>query len=119
VTKTPQHWSPTCGAVIVDGVRHTGAVTALRQIAAPLPTIVVYLDIPASTGIARARQRDRCPTGPFPLDGLHPVEGDLPAVRVLADLLLPAAGTASAELAGHVIEYLNARHREQPGGQCA
>jgi adenylate kinase family enzyme len=111
-------WQPG-DAVIVDGVRHAGAVTALRQIATPLPTIVVYLDIPAHTGIARARQRDHCPTGPSSRDGLHPVEQDLPAVRVLADILLPAAGTAPAELAGHVMEYLNARHREQPGGHCA
>jgi len=111
-------WKPG-DAVIVDGVRHAAAVTASRQITAPLPAIVIYLDILASTGIARARRRDRRLADPTRHDDLHPVERDLPAVRVLADLVLPVAGTAPGALAGRVIEYLNARARGQPGGHCA
>jgi hypothetical protein len=78
----------------------------LRAIAAPLPVVVVYLDIPVNDGIARARRRD----GPGALmpgdDEIHPVEQDLPLVRDLASLVLPATADAPQALADRVISYL-------------
>lgn len=112
-------WKPG-DAIIVDGVRHAAAVTALRQIAAPLPAIVIYLDIPASIGIARARRRDHPHSADQGSgDESHPVEQDLPAVRALADLVLPAVAAGPAVLAENVIGYLRARGAKQPGGRCA
>ena len=111
-------WTPGSPA-IVDGVRHEGAVTALRNITAPLPAIVIYLDIPAGDGIARARERDRLPAHPSRTDELRPIEKDLPAVRALADLVLPAASTPTRALAQHVISYLCTGQERQHGERSA
>lgn len=46
-------WKPG-DAVIVEGLRHVEAVTALRQVTAPLPAFLFYLDLPAAEGLARA-----------------------------------------------------------------
>ena len=45
-------WRPG-DSLIVDGLRHPGAVTALQRIAAPLPVIVVYLETfrPSAAGL--------------------------------------------------------------------
>lgn len=98
-------WRPG-GPVVIDGVRHPGAVTMLRALTAPLPAVVVYLDIPVSDGVARARHRDGV-KAPMPGDDEpHPVEQDLPLVRDLASLALPVAGTSPQVLAERVISYL-------------
>lgn len=94
--------------VIIDGVRHQEAVTTLRVLTTPLPVVVVYLDIPASYGIARARQRDGLDAPAPSRDELHPVEQDLPLVRDQATLILPAATTSPYALADRVIACLGA-----------
>lgn len=70
----------------MEGLRHAEAVTALRQVTEPLPAFLFYLDLPAAEGLARANTRDGTPNNP---DAAHPVEQDLPAVRALADLIVP------------------------------
>jgi adenylate kinase family enzyme len=106
-------WAPG-RPVIIDGVRHPGAVITLRALAASLPLVVVYLDIPAADGMARARHRDRADALAPGHDELHPVEQDLPLVRDLAELVLPAGEGSADALAGRVIRYLYASQPWHP-----
>jgi thymidylate kinase len=106
-------------ALILDGLRHVDAVAALQRIAAPLPVIVIYLDIPAATGLARAHRRDRLPDDQVRQEGRHLVEQDLPEVRRRSGLVLPVTDTTPALLADGIISYLHFRHGRQPGDRCA
>lgn len=99
-------WAPG-DPVIVDGVRHQEAITTLRALTTPLPIVVIYLDIPASDGIARAGHRESA--GKLaPGDAEHPVEQHSHRVRDQADLVLPAVTTAAEMLADRVISHLEA-----------
>lgn len=104
-------WKPG-EAVIVEGLRHAQAVTALRQVTAPLPAFLFYLDLPAAEGLARASTRDGKPNNP---DGTHPVEQDLPAVRALADFIVPVHNRDPAAVTRHILAYLTEPCRHRPG----
>lgn len=104
--------------LILDGLRHLDAATSLTEIVAPLPTIVVYLDVPAATGIARARRRDNLPDDPQRHEERHPVELDLPAVSGSADLVLTTTDTAPAAIVDRILDHLPGPRR-RPGDRCA
>ncbi len=111
-------WTPG-ETLIIDGLRHCDAATSLATAVVPLPTIVIYLDVPPGIGIARARRRDQDPADSAQRAGGHPVESGLPAVRAIADLVLPASDAGPAEIASRIIEHLQTADREIPGGTRA
>jgi adenylate kinase family enzyme len=104
--------------LILDGLRHLPAATALREAIAPLPGIIIYLDVPASTALSRARRRDQA-TGPGAVDVQHATELGLPTIRDHADLIIQARELEPAQVAGQVICYLAARLGRASGGRCA
>jgi adenylate kinase family enzyme len=110
-------WAPG-QPLILDGLRHLSAATALREAIAPLPGIIIYLDVPASTALTRARRRDQA-TGPGAVDVRHATELGLPKVRDHADLIIQARELEPAQIAGQVICYLAARLGRPRGGRCA
>ncbi len=110
-------WAPR-QPLILDGLRHLPAATALREAIAPLPGIIIYLDVPASTALTRARRRDQA-TGPGVGDARHATELGLPTVRDHPDLIIQARELKPAQVAGQVICYLEARLGRAPGGRCA
>ena len=110
-------WAPG-QPLILDGLRHLPAATALRQAIAPLPGIIIYLDMPADIALTRARHRDQV-TSPGTVGALHATERGLPAVRDHADLTVQARELEPAQIAGQVTGYLAARLGHAPGGRCA
>ena len=110
-------WAPR-QPLILDGLRHLPAVTALREAIAPLPGIIIYLDVPAGTALTRARRRDQA-TGPGAVDVRHATELGLPTVRDHADLIIQARELEPVQVAGQVIYYLAARLGRASGDRCA
>ena len=110
-------WAPG-QALILDGLRQLPAATALREAIAPLCGIIIYLDVPASTALTRARRRDR-PTGSGAGNVRHATEFGLSTVRDHADLIIQARELTPAQVAGQVICHLEARLVRAPGGRCA
>ena len=110
-------WAPG-QPLILDGLRHLPAATALRQVIAPLPGIIIYLDVPTGIALTRARQRDQA-TSPGTVGALHATERGLPAVRDHADLTVQAQELEPAQVAGQVICYVAARLGHAPGDRCA
>jgi cytidylate kinase len=98
-------WTPG-EPLIIDGLRHCDAATSLASAVAPVPTVVIYLDVPSEVGTARARRRDQVPADSAQRAERHPVESGLPAVRAIADLAVPASDTRPAALASRIIEHL-------------
>ncbi|HUY46682.1 MAG TPA: AAA family ATPase [Streptosporangiaceae bacterium] len=94
--------------LVVDGLRHVRAATALRQIVLPLPVKVIFLDVPPLTGLARARDRDRLAAVPSRRADLHhPVEQELPAVRQHAAFILDANLSEPGQLADQILRHLS------------
>jgi cytidylate kinase/NTP pyrophosphatase (non-canonical NTP hydrolase) len=104
-------WTPG-EPLIIDGLRHCDAATSLASAVAPLPTVVIYLEVPPGIGISRAQRRDQVPADSAQRAGSHPVESGLPAVRATADLVMPASDTRPAALASRIIEHLQTADRE-------
>jgi len=98
-------WAPG-QPVIIDGVRHLGAIASLRRLTAPLLLLVAYLEIPPRAGLSRAHQRDEIPPGLAGPCVSHPVERELPAVRAIASIVLPSTVTVPAEIAERIIRHL-------------
>lgn len=91
-------WEPFCRKVldqlgdstvapVVDGVRHIGAVTALRGLVAPLPLRLVYLEVPEIERLSRLHSRGLSPSQIAAADR-HRNESELPLVRAAADLVV-------------------------------
>lgn len=106
-------WKPG-DAVIVEGLRHAEAVAALRQITAPLPAFLFYLDLPAAECLARATTRDSKPNNS---DAAYPVERDLPVVRALADLIVPVHDRDPAAVTRQILAYVTERSSHLPGAR--
>jgi len=105
--------------LILDGLRHLPAATALRTAVAPLPVTIVYLDLPADIAATRARQRDQ-ETGPAAAaPGTHATELALPAVRDHADLIIKARPLAPPQVTSQIVSYLSSALSHAPGGRCA
>ena len=111
-------WAPG-QPLILDGLRHLPAATALRTAIAPLPGIIIYLDLPASIALSRARQRDHITSQPGGGHASHAIELGLPAVRDYADLIIQAQELEPAQVASQVTGYLAARLGRASGGRCA
>ena len=110
-------WAPG-QPLILDGLRHLPAA-ALRKAITPLPGIIIYLDLPASIALSRARHRDHITGQPGGGHASHAIELGLPAVRDHADLIVQAQELEPAQVASQVTRYLSARLGRVPGGRCA
>ena len=80
---------------------------------------MIYLDLPASIALSRARQRDHITSQPGGGHASHAIELGLPAVRDYADLIIQAQELEPAQVASQVTGYLAARLGRASGGRCA
>jgi len=78
-------------SLVVDGVRNSSVVTALRQEVAPLRFILVYLEVSEEVRRNRLAERDKLSVRDLERFDLHSTERDVPTlVRSLADIVLAA-----------------------------
>jgi thymidylate kinase len=106
--------------LILDGLRHLPAATALRTAVAPLPVIIIYLDLPAGIAAARARHRDHHTTRqPASESAPHATELSLPAVRDHAGLIIDVQLLAPPQVTSQILTHLASVLGHTPGGRCA
>jgi dephospho-CoA kinase len=87
-------------SLVVDGIRHPTVVAALRAEVAPLPLILVYLDVPPAVRHERLVGRDNLSANEIEGFDLHSTERDVGTrVRALADIVLTADGQVEETLA--------------------
>jgi adenylate kinase family enzyme len=103
-------WRPD-DALIIEGIRHAEAVAALRQITAPIPVAVIFLDLPVEAGLARAAARDRPDGTAGCRDAAHPIEQDLLGVRDSADLVVPVPGLTPEAITERILTHLTDLHQ--------
>ena len=75
-------------SLVIDGIRHMGAIVTLQQLVAPSPLVIVFLEAAPEARRARLASREPTAQGPQSADG-HPNESELHSVRRVADLVLP------------------------------
>jgi cytidylate kinase len=111
-------WKPGDG-VIVEGIRHAEAAATLKRLTAPLPTIIIYLDLPPETGLARASSRDGTAIAASRQHAAHPIEHDIRAIRTLADLVVPVTGRTPGVITADIIGHLAGSNGRPYGGPHA
>jgi dephospho-CoA kinase len=96
-------------SLVVDGIRHPDVVTALRAEAAPLPVILVYLDVSPKVRRNRFVTRDNLSAWELDSFELHSTERDVETrVRALADVVMTADGQVEDVVAA-VINVIKSR----------
>lgn len=76
-------------SLVVDGIRHSAIVAALKQQVSPLPFLLVYLDVSAKVRENRLVVRDNLSTKEINRFEHHSTEQDVPeGVRQLADIVI-------------------------------
>lgn len=73
--------TPDGGTVVVDGIRHLGAIDALTAIVGGSRFRLVYIDAPREERLARVIARDGITEAGFDAAEAHPNESELPLVR--------------------------------------
>jgi len=93
-------WEPFCRAVlaqapwrpgqslVIDGIRHLGAITTLRRLVAPSLLAIVFLEVSAEARRERLAARGTTQQETLVADD-HRSEVELRSVREAADLVLP------------------------------
>lgn len=79
---------PDGAVVVVDGVRHDGAIDALIVIVGGERLRLVFVDAPRDERLARLIARDGITEADFDAAEGHPNERELPSVRARADLVI-------------------------------
>lgn len=74
--------------VVVDGIRHTGAIDAFIAIVGKPHFRLVFVDAPREERLARLIARDGITAAEFDAAELHPNERELPLVRERANVLV-------------------------------
>lgn len=82
------------GVVVVDGIRHDGAIDALIAIVGDPRFRLVFVDAPRDERLARVTARDGIAEAEFDAAECHPNERELPLVRARADVEVDNAATA-------------------------
>ena len=91
-----QGWDAFCTAVleqapgapvVIDGVRHTGAVSSLRKLIDPARLVVVYIEVPESVRMERLLGRGLT-SEQVAAGDRHPNEAELPVVKSSADIIV-------------------------------
>jgi hypothetical protein len=87
-------------SLVVDGIRHSDVICALKVAAAPLPVLVIYLEVDPRVRAARVAARDNLPSDDLAKFDRHPTESGVGSeVKGMADVTLNANGTAAETLA--------------------
>lgn len=95
--------------IIVDGIRHPEALTALRCIVSPLPVILVH--VTTTPAVRRDRLRSRGLDDPNEVERLekHPTEIEVPTTLFeIADLRVDGTRPAD-EVAAEIIKWMRCR----------
>jgi dephospho-CoA kinase len=79
---------PFGGVVVVDGIRHEGAIDALAAIVGRGRLRVVFVDAPQEERLARLITRDGISEAEFDVAEAHPNERELPLVRDRCDVAI-------------------------------
>lgn len=80
-------------SLVVDGVRHAAVVAALKAEVAPMPFLLIYLDVTVEVQQHRLVARDNLSAKELHGIELHSTERDVASeVRDLADLIISADG---------------------------
>lgn len=98
-------WDPT-GLLVVDGVRHLGAIDALNRLAGPPATIVVFVDVDFRRRLAWQAARGVTEEDALAADA-HPNEAEVDHVKNAADLVLGNNGSieqATNEVVSALVE---------------
>jgi len=95
------------GTVVVDGIRHVGAIATLREVLTPTPLVVVA--VATHNDVRRGRLLQRGLTEPdADAADSHPNESEVSKVLEAADFVVPADSTVD-EAVSSVLEWLSAR----------
>lgn len=92
------------GPLIIDGVRHIGAIGALRRIVAPAPFIVIFLDVSPTVRNSRLEARGMTTTDITAADD-HSNESEVLDVRERSDFVLNGE-LPTERLVRDAIDYL-------------
>jgi len=82
--------------LVVDGVRHVGAIDAITEIVGEAHFRLVYVEATRAERVARVMARDGITDAAFEAAEAHPNERELPLVRTRADVVIDNRDTARA-----------------------
>lgn len=105
--------------LIVDGLRHREAASALAAAVRPWPTYLIFLDIPPGVGLERAARRDHVTDSTWRQSASHPVETELPAVKAIAHLVIHVTAVSPQRVAQLIMFCLRQPGAGLSGGLCA
>ncbi len=94
------------GAVVVDGIRHVGAIATLRSVLAPVRLVVVAVPVDDDVRRGRLFERGLTETKAEAADS-HPNESEVDQVLEAADFIVRANSTVD-EAVSSVLEWLAA-----------
>ena len=97
---------PATDILVVDGVRHLGAISGLSRIAAPSATFVVFIDAPWERRLSWLHARGISTEEALAADS-HSNEAEVTEVRRVADLVIMNDGTvddAVSEIMARLID---------------
>lgn len=77
--------------LVIDGLRHREVFAALKALCAPRRTFLVFIDIDPAEQVRRIASRDGADESAVHRMNLHEVEGQLPEIRKVADLVVDGA----------------------------
>jgi dephospho-CoA kinase len=81
--------------LVVDGVRHPDVIKALKLVAAPLPVLVIYLDVEPQVRAARVAARDNLSSDDLAKFDRHSTESSVGnEVKEMADFRVNGSGAA-------------------------
>ncbi|MDP1793057.1 MAG: AAA family ATPase [Acidimicrobiales bacterium] len=92
------------GVVVVDGVRHFGAIGALRELVGPDCVTLAFVEAPLELRRARVAKRDGTDPAAFDAAEAHPNEHELPNMRDIAEMRISNVTDDPADLEASVAE---------------
>lgn len=92
-------WTPN-QSLVADGIRHPDVIKALKVAVAPLPVLVIYLDVEPHVRAARVAARDNLSSDDLAKFDRHPTETSVGnEVKAMADVTVNASGAAEQTIA--------------------
>ncbi len=99
--------TPTGEFTVVDGIRHVGAVDALRRRFSNSELVLVFVDAPYERRRDRICARDGIDSASFDAAASHRNESEVDAVRVLAEIVVENDGEDDGKLDRLVADIAN------------
>lgn len=81
--------------VVIDGIRHVGALETIRRLVAPVPLILVFVHLDESRRLMRLRVRGRIGDTDAGVES-DPVEQEVDSLRALADFEIDGGDECAA-----------------------